>query len=155
MKRFPYAQLSDSTNQIPLNTSGVQVTMNTNDGINGLTHSISSNTGNVTIIESGVYFIMVVGQGGRTGVNGRLNHHIWLRKNTTDIPNTNASAVTNNTIDTTRITSNCSIRLISGDIIKVYQSVDDSTKSAGLIKIAPAGEPIIPSIIFTMYKISD
>jgi len=148
--RIPYLQASDSTDQEPGVTTPVQVTMDTTDGSAGITHS----AGTVTILEAGVYFIVAAGQVGMDS-NANVNCHLWLRKTDVDIVNSNTRAYLTEAAGTTVLVSQVVIRLAIGDTIKVYQSVDNTGEGEGLHHSAPAGEPAIPSIIFTMYKISD
>lgn len=152
--RQPFAQISDNTNQNPTGTTPVQVTFSTNDGLVGITHTGGS--GDITVLESGVYWIMAAGQFGKTGGTVIANCDLWLRKNSTDIPNTNTRlSLPVLATSTDVLVSQCSIRLVAGDVIKVFQSVSTLTDTPGLKVTSPAGEPVIPSIIFTMNKISD
>ena len=147
----PYIQLSDSTNQAPGTTSPVLVTFNTLDEQE--TFSFSPTSGTVTVPTSGVYFIMAGGQVGETS-NANVNVDMWFRKNSVDIANSNVRNFLTETLDTKVVVSQAAIRLAAGDTIKVYISVSLTTAGAGLRVTNPSGEPRIPSIIFTMYKIS-
>jgi hypothetical protein len=148
--RVPYLQASDSTDQQPGATTPTLVTMNTTDESKGITHS----AGVVTVVEAGVYFIMAAGQVGMTS-NANVNCDLWMRKNDVDIPNSNTRAYLTVAVDSVVLVSQVAIRLAIADTIKVYQSVDNTGEGEGLQATAPAGEAAIPSIIFTMFKISD
>ena len=148
----PYIQLSDSTNQAPGTTSPTLVTFDTMDEQE--TFSFSPTSGTITVPTSGVYFIMAGGQIGET-TNSNVNVDMWFRKNTTNIANSNVRNFLTETQDTKVLVSQAAIRLAAGDTIKVYMSVDVITAGAGLRVTNPTGEPRIPSIIFTIYKISD
>jgi len=43
----------------------------------------------------------------------------------------------------------------SGDLINVMMSVEVADEGLGIEAIHPTGEPLIPSIIFSMHKIKD
>src|SRR5689334_19792608 len=59
------AQLSSTVSIQPKDTKPVKVTMNSNDFITaGITHSNSSNTGDVIVNEPGAYLIVASGQVG-------------------------------------------------------------------------------------------
>ena len=148
--RIPYLQASDTTDQQPGVTTPVQITMDTTDESKGITHS----GGTVTVVEAGVYFIVAAVQSGETNT-AAINHDVWMRKSDTDIPNSNTRYNIKSTTDSVVLVAQVAIRLAIGDTIKVYQSIDTTGKGAGAQATAPAGESKIPSIIFTMYKISD
>lgn len=143
-----YLQASDSTDQTPGVTTPVQVTMNTTDASSGITHS----SGTVTIVSAGVYFIVAAAQVGVT-VNTSLEVDMWFRKNDVDITNSNTRHHINTANETAVLVCQTAERLAVGDTIKIYQSVTNATKGGGIHASAPSGEPAIPSIIFTMYRV--
>ncbi len=149
-----FAQLSDSTTQAPSVTTPVKITFNTNDEVLGITHSTTSNTENIIIQESGVYVIVPQPQFQKT--SGGTNRFIdfWIRKNNIDIPNSNirASIRTNSETDVI-VSSIVTATLVAGDIINVMMSIETTGNGIGIRSTSPAGEPVIPSIIFSMYKI--
>jgi len=145
----PYLQASDSTDQQPGVTTPVLVTMNSTDSSSGITHS----AGVVTILTAGVYFIMAAGQTGMT-TNANINCHLWFRKNDVDIPDSNTKAYLTSTNDSIVLVCQNIITFAVNDTLKIYQSINVTGKGAGLIHTAPAGEPEIPSVIFSMFKIN-
>lgn len=150
----PYAQLSDNTNQNPVNTSPHQLVFSTNDEIQGISHTGGS--GDVTVNEPGVYWIMAAPQFGKNAGTVGVTCDVWLRKNVTDVPNSNARGFLQTSSSSADvIVSQASLRLVAGDVIKVYISVSTTTDTPGVKAITPAGEPAIPSVIFTINKISD
>ena len=149
-----YAQLSDSTDQTFAATgTGYAITFNTNDEINGITHSTVSETANITIVTDGVYSIFAQPQvHADPGASGYF--HMWLRKDTgggfVDIANTNVELILSSNGEDV-IPLIVSIRLDAGDVIRVNASVAHT--GIELDAQTPANEPAIPSIIFTMYRI--
>ena len=116
--------------------------------------SFSPTSGTITVPTSGVYFIMAAGQVGEAS-NANVNVDMWFRKNSVDIANSNVRNFLTETLDTKVVISQAAIRLAAGDTIKVYISISLTGAGAGLRVTNPTGEPRIPSIIFTMYKISN
>lgn len=147
----PYIQLSDSTNQEPGTTTATLVTFNTLDEQAGFTFAPTS--GSITVPASGVYCIIVGGQVGKTSGGTVKLFDMWLRKNDVDIPNSGVRNAVASASDTKVVIQNTGIALVAGDVVKVYMSVDDAAVGLGLKVYNPAGEPRIPSILFTMFKI--
>ena len=68
LARNPYAQISDSSTQSCVSGSAKNVTLNTNDEIYRMTHSVSSNTNEIRIDEAGTYLVIAVPQVGEATV---------------------------------------------------------------------------------------
>ena len=148
----PYIHLSDSTTQAPGTTSPVLVTFNTMDEQE--IFSFSPTSGTITVPTSGAYVIMAAGQVGEAS-NANVNVDMWFRKNSTDMANSNVRNFVTETADTKVLVSQMIMRFVAGDTINVYISVSLATAGAGLRVTNPTGEPRVPSIMFTMYKISN
>ena len=149
-----YACLSDSTDQTFAETGiGYNITFNTNDEISGITHSTVSEPQNITIVTSGVYTIIAQPQvHADPGASGTF--HMWLRRDTgsgfADVANTNVELVlASNGEDVIPLI--ITMALSTGDVIRVNASV--SHTGIELDAQTPAGEPAIPSIIFSIYRI--
>ena len=151
--RNALAQLSDNTNQNPTGTSPTKVMFAINDQLIGIQHS--AGTGDITVLESGIYLIIASGQFGKLGGTVPVACHLWLRKNGVDVPNSNTSLYLPSAAASTDVlVVNVTLPLVSSDIISVYQSVSTVTDTPGLKVTNPAGEPTIPSIIYSMNKVS-
>ena len=149
------AQLSSTVSNQPTSTTPVIVTMNSNDYINpGITHSNTSNTGDVIVNEDATYLIIAAGQVGKTSGNTTCNVDMWLRQNGTDVANSNTRASVVSKDDTTVLVSQAILLLKKGDKINTMISVSATDQGCGLINTTPAGEPNIPAIIFSIAKIS-
>lgn len=149
-----YACLSDSTDQtFGATGTGQAITFNTNDEINGITHSTVSETENITVVTSGVYTIIAQPQV-HAGAGDSGYFHMWIRKDTgsgfADVVNTNVE-LTLASNDEDVIPLIVTISLNAGDVIRVNASVGDT--GIELDAQTPAGEPAIPSIIFSMYRL--
>jgi hypothetical protein len=148
------AQLSSTVSIQPKDTKPVKVTMNSNDFINaGITHSNSSNTGDVTVNEAGAYLIVASGQVGKTSGDTNCNVDLWLSQNGKDVSNSNTRASVMTKDDTIVLVSQAILQLAKGDTISTMVSVSATGQGCGLINTAPTGEPDIPAIIFSIAKI--
>lgn len=153
-----FAQLSSFVNQEPTNTSPVVITYNTQDDINGLTHSTSINPGEITINTEGVYFISPQPQVGKNmgGVKVDFDMFLQVNRNGTFInePNSNIKLTIKDPDITDVIVLSFTISLNSGDKIRMMQRVSDSAVGMGLKNTNITGEiPRTPAIIFTMYRV--
>ncbi len=83
-----YAQISSTEDQRPNTTTPTQVTLNQNDSISGVEHT-AENPGTIKIQDSGVYVLIAAPQVGRTSGTKKRFVDFWLRKNGTDIANSN------------------------------------------------------------------
>ncbi len=147
----PFIQLSDSTNQEPGVTTPVIVTFDTQDSV----ESMSQSGGTITVHRAGVYSILACGQAGKTQGATNIILNLWAKKNTSWIPNSSVSNAVKIAEDRKVLPLNIVTRLAAGDTINIYQSIDTTGDGAGLKVYNPSGEPRIPSIIFTMYRIGD
>lgn len=154
MPKAIYAELSDSTDQEFADPdTPFSIKFDTNDEISGITHSITVDSENIAIITTGVYTMFAQPQVA-TGAGGAGKFHMWLQKNTggefADIANTNIELVLASQEENV-IPLATTFLLNAGDVIRLRASVSDVR-----IKLhaqTPAGEPTIPSIIFTMFMI--
>ncbi len=148
-----YAQITSTVDQRPSGTSPVLITMNQNDAISGIEHS-AENPGEIRIKEAGVYVIIAAPQVGRTSGTEERYVDIWLRRNGNDIPNSNVRFVVGTSRDKDVIVNQTMMPFDSGDVINVMMAVETADEGLGIETIHPEGEPTIPSIIFSMHKIS-
>jgi len=149
-----YAQISSTEDQRPTITTPVQVTLNQNDSISGIEHS-AEQPGTIRITDSGIYVLIAAPQVGRT--SGKENRFVdfWIRKNGTDIANSNVRAVVGDKGSKDVIVNQSMMPFDAGDLINVMMSVEVPDEGLGIEAIHPTGEPLIPSIIFSLHKIKD
>jgi len=150
-----YAQLSDSTDQTPPSTGPTMVKFDTQDAIAGIGHDLKKPE-NIVIEEDGVYFILAAGQVGRKSGSLLRFIDLWLRVNGKDLSNTTVRASAPASLfvgDTFVLVTQAVMPLKKDDVLNIMQSVNAKNEGLGLIVTKPENEPLIPSIIFTMYKI--
>ncbi len=149
-----YAQISSTEDQRPTVTTPVQVTLNQNDSISGVEHS-AEQPGTIRINDSGIYVLIAAPQVGRTTGTKQRYIDFWLRKNGTDIANSNVRVVVGNKESKDVIVNQTMMPFDAGDLINIMMSVEVPDEGLGIEAIHPTGEPLIPSIIFSMHKIKD
>ncbi len=148
-----YAQISSTEDQRPTVTTPVQVTLNQNDSISGVEHT-AEQPGTVRIKDSGIYVLIAAPQVGRTSGKESRFVDFWLRKNGTDIANSNVRVVVGGKRKDV-IVNQTMMPFDAGDLINIMMSVEVPDEGLGIEAIHPTGEPLIPSIIFSMHKIKD
>jgi hypothetical protein len=149
-----YAQLSSPTSQTP--TSGpLLVEMTSNDALAGIEHSDKEKTGVVTVKTPGAYFMVAAVQVGKdsTGEPGDYMD-VWIKQNGKDVDNSGCRQVIHDSRFTTVMVCQGVAECKAGDTFNVAISASSPGKGIGIKAIKPAGEPLIPSIIFSMYKIN-
>jgi len=150
-----YAQLSDSTDQAPETTNPTLVKFDTQDAVVGIGHEVKKPE-DIVVSEGGVYFVLAAGQVGRKSGSLLRFIDLWLRVNGKDLPNTTVRASAPASLfvgDTYVLVVQAVIPFKKGDVLNVMQAVNAEDEGLGLIVTKPEDKPVIPSIIFTMYKI--
>ena len=162
-----YLQASSSEEQLAKDTKPNVVTMKTDAG-----GGLNNKNGLVTVRADGAYFLMAaaqVGCGCGYGTTPNLGHRqggqaapvggevagsvrLWIRVNGKDVVNSNTEQVIPDASFTAVLVSQGVLMLKNGDTIEVVYS--GSAPGLGLIVKKPAGEPVVPSIIFSAFKVN-
>jgi len=150
-----FAQISSTEDQRPKDTKPTIVSLNQNDAISGIEHTSDEGPGDIHITESGVYVVIAAPQIGRTHGTEPRYVDIWLRKNGDDIPHSNVRLVVRTKEDKAVIVNQTMLPFNRDDIINIMMSVEVADEGLGLETIRPKGEPVIPSIIFSILKIKE
>lgn len=156
-----FAQLNSSVDQLPTSTQPVVITYNTQDAINGLTHSTTTNAGEITIDTAGMYFVSPQPQVGKDSGGTKIDFDMFLQVNRgsgfVDEANSNIKLSIKDADITDVIVSAFTIQLNVGDKIRMMQRTSSAVVGMGLKNTDPVvGDPTVPrtpSIIFTMYRI--
>ncbi len=149
-----FAQIISTLDQRPDTTNPVSLTMDQNDAISGIEHS-SDHPADIRIAESGTYVVIAAPQIGR--LSGDIPGYIdfWLRKNGSDIPNSNVRATITTNEDKDVIVNQTMMSFNAGDVLNVMMAISQAGEGLGIEAIKTEGRPLIPSIIFSMHKIKD
>src|SRR5215469_15177874 len=141
-----YIQASSEVDQIVKEPNKPQlVTMNSTDAAKGI-----KNTNGVVILDqSGTYFTIVGVQVGSRGGTGLVR--LWFQTNGKDADNSNCEQQVPTPDFTTVMISQGVGEYKKGD--KVNAMISGSAAGIGLVYKKPAGEPAVPSVIFSAWKI--
>ena len=141
-----YIQGSSEQDQIVKEPNKPQlVTMNSTDAAKGLKNA----NGVVTLDQSGTYFTIVGVQVGSRGGTGLVR--LWFQTNGKDADNSNCEQTVPDKDFTAVMISQGVGEYKKGD--KVSMMYSGSAPGIGLVFRKPAGEPAIPSVIFSAWKI--
>ncbi len=148
-----YAQLSSSLSQ-KASPGGTLVTMDSNDAIGGIDHDDKGKSPDITIKTDGVYFMVAAIQVGKESGDGDDYIDVWMKQNGKDVDNSGCRQVLKDAKFTTVLVCQGIAECKAGDKFNVVISANTADHGVGIVKIAPKGEPAIPSIIFSVYKIN-
>ncbi len=149
-----YAQLSSVVTQRPDGSGPLLVKMESNDAVNGIGHSDKEKTDTIVVKTAGVYFIMAAAQVGREAGSSDDHVDLWIRQNGKDVDNSNTRQSIKDAKFTAVLVCQGIAECKAGDVINVAISASAPDKGLGIIATTPKGEPAIPSIILSMYKIN-
>ena len=138
-----YLQASSSEEQFAPDTKPKVVTMNSTDA----SKNIKQEKGVIRVNENGAFFVMAAAQvGGKTKGLVRM----WMRQNGKDIDNSNTEQLISDGFTTVLVCQGVA-EMKRGDRIEVVFSASDP--GVGLVVKKPAGEPVVPSVIFSAWRI--
>ena len=141
-----YLQASSSVTQCP-GTAPEVVTMDIIDAANGI--SMASNR--ITVGETGAYLIVAAPQVGREGAGPYGCFDLWLRINGADVANSNVQLCQDEgSMAKDVIISQGIVPMEAGDTLEVMMSANNPQAAMCIEAIQPSGEPLVPSIIFSM-----
>ena len=141
-----YLQASSEEDQIVKEANKPQmVTMASTDAAKG----IKNNKGVVLLDQTGTYFTIVGVQVGSRGGTGLVR--LWFQTNGKDVDNTNCEQTVPTADFTTVMISQGVGEYKKGD--KVNAMMSGSAPGIGLVYKKPTGEPAVPSVIFSAWKI--
>jgi hypothetical protein len=149
-----YAQLSSAVSQLPKGDTPLTVSMESNDALKGLVHSDKDKTGEITVKTPGVYFVVAAIQVGKDYGDTDEWVDVWLKQNGKDVDNSGCRQAIKDPKFTTVLVCQGIAECKGGDVFNVSISASSTGKGLGIKAIKPKGEPVIPSIIFSMYKIN-
>src|SRR5215470_12022667 len=138
-----YIQASSEQDQIGADTKPKMITLNSTDAAKGLKNA----NGVITLDQTGTYFTIVGVQVGSRGGSGLVR--IWFQTNGKDVDNSNCEQMVPNPEFTTVMISQGVGEYKKGD--KVAMMYSGSAPGIGLVFRKPAGEPAIPSVIFSAW----
>jgi len=152
LKGKAFGQFSSCETQRPGSTDPIEIRISDQEDMFGGEHTIDFVQGDIEIKQSGMYLIMAAPQIGKTGGDQPRWMDFWLRVNNVDVPNSNVRSVLKDQQHKDVIVLQTLTRLNKGDTLNIMMSVEVADEGLGIEAIQPPGEPLIPSIIFTMMQ---
>jgi len=139
-----YLQASSTDEQLAVDAKPKVVTMNSTDA----SKNIKQDKGVVTVNESGAFFLIAAAQvGGKTKGLVRM----WMRINGKDVDNSNTEQLIPDPAFTAVLVCQGVAEVKRGDKIEVVFS--GTEPGVGLVVKKPAGEPVVPSVILSGWRI--
>jgi hypothetical protein len=140
-----YAQLSSSETQAGTPEGGV-VTLNQTDA----SKEIDNDKGTITVKKAGFYFVIAAGQVANTKGSGKGSTRLWVRQNGQDVANSNTEQSVVDKYTAVLVCQGVG-EVKAGDKLQLVQSAKGS--SVGMVASTPKGEPVVPSMIFSLVKV--
>ena len=143
-----YLQASSSVTQCP-GTAPEVVAMDIVDAAKGI--AMANNQ--ITVGKAGAYLIFAAPQVGREGGGPYGCFDLWLRINGADVANSNVQLCQDEgSMAKDVIISQGIVPMAAGDMLEVMMSASNPEANICIEAIQPAGEPLVPAIIFSMIK---
>ena len=143
-----YLQASSSVTQCP-GTAPEVVAMDIIDAAKGVTMANNQ----ITVGKAGPYLIFAAPQVGREGGGAYGCFDLWLRINGADVANSNVQLCQDEgSMAKDVIISQGIVPMEAGDMLEVMMSASNPEANICIEAIQPAGEPLVPAIIFSMIK---
>ena len=139
-----WIQASSTEEQLSSDPKPKVVTMNSTDGAK----NIKMEKGVVRVNENGAFFIIAAAQ---VGGKGKGLVRMWMRVNGKDVDNSNTEQLIADPSFTAVLVSQGVAELKRGDRVEVVFS--GTEPGVGLVVKKPTGEPVVPSIIFSGWRI--
>ena len=139
-----YIQASSSDEQLAVDTKPKAVTMNSVDAKKNITLDKTV----IRVNESGAFFFVAAAQ---VGGKGKGLVRMWMKINGKDVDNSNTEQLITDGEFTAVLVCQGVAELKRGD--KVTVAFSGSAAGVGLVVKKPAGEPVVPSIIVSGWRI--
>jgi len=139
-----YLQASSTEEQLAADTKPKVVTMNSTDA----SKNIKQEKGVIRVNESGAFFVMAAAQ---VGGKAKGLVRMWMRLNGKDIDNSNTEQFISDPSFTAVLVCQGVAEVKRGDRVEVVFS--GSEPGIGLVVKKPTGEPVVPSVIFSGWRI--
>ena len=139
-----WIQASSTEEQLAADAKPKVVTMTSTDAAK----NIKQDKGVITVNESGAYFLIAAAQ---VGGKAKGLVRMWMRVNGKDVDNSNTEQIITDPSFTAVLVCQGVAELKRGDKVTVVFS--GSEPGVGLVVKKPTGEPVVPSMIFSGWKI--
>lgn len=144
-----YAQLSSLQHQIPPSSNAMPVVMEIVHEMKNF--ELGPKKDSLIVKEDGVYFFIASGQIGAVRPNATGNIDLWFVKNGIGIPDSTCRESLDKGNAAGLAISQFVTYLSKGDTVSTHFAT--SRPALGLAPIEPKDEPMIPSFLFSIFKI--
>jgi hypothetical protein len=147
-----YIQASGSRTQVLKAASTPErVVIDSTDEANGVENM---NDGEFKVADSGAFFVMAAPQVGRKATGPLANLRCWIEVNGSNVPNSDVLLDLPSGAVKDVIVCQGIVVLEAGDVVTVMAETNSVDAGVALEAIHPsADEPLVPSIIFSMFKL--
>jgi hypothetical protein len=147
-----WIQASGSRTQVlQAATTPEQVIIDNVDEVNGIDNL---NEGEFKVTDGGAYFVMAAPQVGRRAEGPVANLRCWLEVNGSNVPNSDVLLDLESGDIKDVIVCQGIVSLEAGDVVTVMAETNTADAGVALEAIHPTpSEPLVPSIIFSMFKL--
>ncbi|MCG9661161.1 hypothetical protein [Vibrio mediterranei] len=152
-----FAQLSSAKTQRPAQGGiGNIIEMELRDAISNVKFDPRRSSTDIEILIPGAYFVIAAPQIDRMGIkeDGKSEcFDMWMDINGTEVANSNVRHCFGDQVTTDVIIGQGVGCYEQGDIIRMFMSSTGSNEGVGIVAITPENEPLVPSIIFSMFRV--
>ena len=147
-----YIQASGSRTQVLKAASTPErVVIDSTDEANGIENI---NEGEFRVTDDGAFFVMAAPQVGRKATGPLANLRCWIEVNGSNVPNSDVLLDLESSAVKDVIVCQGILVLEAGDVVTVMAETNSTDAGVALEAIHPsATEPLVPSIIFSMFKL--
>ncbi len=150
-----YAQLSSDITQRPTSDKPAKMQMRLRDAISGVGFDPEVSTTNVNILHDGAYYLVAAPQVGRLmpddGNTACAN--FFFTVNNVAVNNSNVTLCHSGPITKDVVITQSVVPLHAGDEVSIM--ISSSDPDLGIETLKPEDQPIVPSIIFSMFRIGN
>ena len=147
-----WIQASGSRTQVlKAGTTAERVIIDHIDEVSGIENL---NEGEFKVADGGAYFVMAAPQVGRKAQGPVANLRCWLTVNGSNVPNSDVLLDLESGDIKDVIVCQGIVSLKAGDVVTVMAETNSAEAGVALEAIQPTpSEPLVPSIIFSMFKL--
>ena len=156
-EKAAFAQLSSAKTQRPPRGKRTVVEMELRDAISNMKFDPRRSSTDLTITHPGAYFLIAAPQTNVLNPNEKPIgcFDMWMSVNGKDVANSNVRHCfpADSPWSTDVIVSQGVGCFEKGDVVNLVIASDSQSSGAGIVAISPPDEPMIPSIIFSTFRV--
>jgi len=153
--QMAYAQLSSDITQRATSDKPAKMQMRLRDIVEGVEFDPEVSTTDVKILHDGAYFMIAAPQVGRLNPDkgDSACANFFFIVNNVALKNSNVTLCHSGPVTKDVVLTQSVVPLRAGDVVSIMMSSTDS--DLGIEVLEPEDQPIVPSIIFSIFRIGD